>query len=194
MRDVYHFRSPLRQSGYVQRIFNPDGEVASAAAAAKGNIPYIMSTASSTSIEDVAKANGNGVRWYQLYWLVDEHNEITLSILSRAKKAGFSALVVTLVTYVLGWRPSDMDNGYVISSPKESLYCILSYVVPSLKSRTQLQSISAIRQDWRCHWLFRPGFSDTTQRTTRGRDRGKPRGRSSRVDENNIPSLFPFLG
>ena len=50
----------------VQRIFNPDGEEASAAAAAAEDIPYIMSTASATSIEDVAKANGNGVRWYQV--------------------------------------------------------------------------------------------------------------------------------
>jgi isopentenyl diphosphate isomerase/L-lactate dehydrogenase-like FMN-dependent dehydrogenase len=50
----------------VQRIFNPDGEEASAAAAAAEGVLYIMSTASSTSIEDVAKANGNGVRWYQV--------------------------------------------------------------------------------------------------------------------------------
>lgn len=95
----------------VQRIFNPEGEVASAAAAAAQGVPYIMSTASSTSIEDVAKANGNGVRWFQLYWPANEHNEITISMLSRAKKAGFSALFVTLDTYILGWRPSDMDNG-----------------------------------------------------------------------------------
>jgi lactate 2-monooxygenase len=84
----------------VQRIFHPDGELASAAAAARESVPYIMSTASSTSIEDVAEANGNGVRWYQLYWPSNEHNDITLSILSRAKKAGFSALFVTLDTYV----------------------------------------------------------------------------------------------
>ena len=70
-----------------------------------------MSTASSTSIEEVAKANGDGVRWYQLYWPSNEHNDITKSILSRAKKAGFSALFVTLDTYILGWRPTDMDNG-----------------------------------------------------------------------------------
>jgi isopentenyl diphosphate isomerase/L-lactate dehydrogenase-like FMN-dependent dehydrogenase len=95
----------------VQRIFNPDGELASAAAAAKEDVPYIMSTASSTSIEDVAKANGDGVRWYQLYWPSNDHNDVTISILSRAKKAGFSALFVTLDTYILGWRPSDMDNG-----------------------------------------------------------------------------------
>ena len=90
---------------------SPDGEEASAAAAAKVGVPYIMSTASSTSIEDVAKANGDGVRWYQLYWPSNENNDITLSILERAKKAGFSALVVTLDTYILGWRPTDMDNG-----------------------------------------------------------------------------------
>jgi len=50
----------------VQQIFNPDGESASAAAAAKENVPYIMSTASSTSIEDVAQANGDGTRWFQV--------------------------------------------------------------------------------------------------------------------------------
>lgn len=50
----------------VQRIFNPDGEEASAAAAAAVGVPYIMSTASATSIEDVAKANGDGLRWYQV--------------------------------------------------------------------------------------------------------------------------------
>ncbi|KAI1319404.1 putative FMN dependent dehydrogenase [Xylariaceae sp. FL0255] len=96
----------------VQRIFNPDGEMAAAAAAAKEGVPYIMSTASSTSIEDVAKANGDGVRWYQLYWPENEHNDITISILKRAQTSGFSVLVVTLDTYILGWRPSDMDNGY----------------------------------------------------------------------------------
>lgn len=68
-------------------------------------------TASSTSIEDVAEANGDdGHRWYQLYWPPNANNDITISILNRAKKAGFKALFVTLDTYVLGWRPSDMDN------------------------------------------------------------------------------------
>ena len=95
----------------VQRIFNPDGEVAAAAAAAKEQVPYIMSTASSTSIEDVAKASGGGTRWYQLSWPSNEHNDITKSLLRRAQEAGFSALFVTLDTYILGWRPSDMDNG-----------------------------------------------------------------------------------
>jgi lactate 2-monooxygenase len=94
----------------VQRIFHPDGEEASAAAAAAVSVLYIVSTASSTSIEDVAKANGNGMRWCQLYWPSNDNNDITASLLNRAKKAGFSALVVTLDTYIFGWRPSDMDN------------------------------------------------------------------------------------
>lgn len=95
----------------VQRIFNPEGECASASAAATEGVPYVMSTASSTSIEDVAKANRDGERWYQLYWPGEEHKDITESILHRAQDSGFSALFVTLDTFVLGWRPSDMDNG-----------------------------------------------------------------------------------
>jgi lactate 2-monooxygenase len=96
----------------VQRIFHRDGEVAAATAATKQHVPYILSTASSTSIEDVARASGDGARWYQLYWPTDEHNEITVSLLQRAKRAGYRVLVVTLDTYILGWRPSDLNNGY----------------------------------------------------------------------------------
>ncbi|KAJ0108818.1 fmn dependent [Diaporthe amygdali] len=113
----------------VQRIFHPEGEVAAVRASAAVGVPYTLSTASSTSIEDVAEAmngaskggsegqgQGQGQsktpRWYQLYWPSREHDDITVSLLSRAKKAGYTALFVTLDTYVLGWRPSDMDNGY----------------------------------------------------------------------------------
>jgi isopentenyl diphosphate isomerase/L-lactate dehydrogenase-like FMN-dependent dehydrogenase len=95
----------------VMRIFNPEGEVAVARACEKCRIPYIMSTASSTSIEEAAKANGDGIRWFQLYWPSRESDSTTISMLRRAKAAGFTALFVTLDTYVLGWRPSDMDNG-----------------------------------------------------------------------------------
>lgn len=55
-----------------------------------------MSTAASTSIEDVAAASGEGERWFQLYWPLKEHDEITKSILRRAKSNGFKVLVVTL--------------------------------------------------------------------------------------------------
>ncbi|KAJ6545140.1 FMN-dependent dehydrogenase [Mycena capillaripes] len=97
----------------VQKIFNEAGDVASAKApAASVGVPYVLSTASSTSMENVVAANGDGQRWYQLYFPAREHDDITISLLDRAKKAGYTPLFVTLDTFVLGWRPSDMDNGY----------------------------------------------------------------------------------
>jgi isopentenyl diphosphate isomerase/L-lactate dehydrogenase-like FMN-dependent dehydrogenase len=97
----------------VQKIFNEVGETASAKAAASVGVPYILSTASSTSMEDVATANGEGgKRWYQMYFPSREHDDITISLLNRAKAAEYTALFITLDTFVLGWRPSDMDNGY----------------------------------------------------------------------------------
>lgn len=71
-----------------------------------------MSSASTRSIEEVGSASGQGnPRWYQLYWPVT--HEITVSLLSRAKAAGFTTLVVTLDTMQLGWRPHDLDRTYV---------------------------------------------------------------------------------
>ncbi|KAI4092872.1 MAG: hypothetical protein Q9206_001551 [Seirophora lacunosa] len=74
-------------------------------------LPYILSTAASSSIEEVAKANGDGVRWFQLYWPQD--NEITKSLLNRAKSNGYKVLIVTLDTWALAWRPADLDNAYI---------------------------------------------------------------------------------
>jgi lactate 2-monooxygenase len=71
----------------------------------------ILSTAATTAIEDVAVANGDGQRWYQLYWPKDR--AVAASLLGRAQAAGYSVLVVTLDTRVLAWRPRDLDNGYL---------------------------------------------------------------------------------
>ncbi|KAJ5787828.1 Lipase class 3 [Penicillium paradoxum] len=95
----------------VQGIFHDDKETGLAEVCAEVGVPYTLSTASTSSIEDVATANGDGKRWYQLYWPKD--NDITLSLLKRAKENGFSVLVVTLDTWSLAWRPADLDNAYV---------------------------------------------------------------------------------
>jgi lactate 2-monooxygenase len=95
----------------VQSIVHPDGELASARAAAELGLTVIMSTASSYTIEEVAEANGSGSRWYQLYWPNDP--DVCVSFLSRAKAAGFSTLVLTLDTWMLGWRPTDLDHAYL---------------------------------------------------------------------------------
>lgn len=54
----------------VQGTFTAEGEYAPAKAAAKLGVPFVMSSASTRSIEQVAQASGNGPRWYQLYWYV----------------------------------------------------------------------------------------------------------------------------
>jgi lactate 2-monooxygenase len=95
----------------VLRIAHPEGELAVARAAAGLGVPMIVSTAASTSIEDVAEANGDGQRWYQLYWPKDR--AVGASFLGRAQAAGYSVLVVTLDTRTLAWRPLDLRNGYL---------------------------------------------------------------------------------
>jgi lactate 2-monooxygenase len=92
-------------------IAHPDGETAVARAAAAQRVPMILSTAASTTIEDVAAANGGGQRWYQLYWPKDR--AVAASLLGRAQAAGFSVLVVTLDTRILAWRPRDLANGFL---------------------------------------------------------------------------------
>lgn len=95
----------------VQSILHPEAEVATARAAASVGVPSVLSTASSSSIEDVAEAAGDGERWFQLYWPSDA--DVCASILRRARVAGFSTLVVTLDTWTLGWRPCDLDRAYL---------------------------------------------------------------------------------
>jgi lactate 2-monooxygenase len=92
-------------------IAHAGGESAVARAAAAQGIPMILSTASSTPMEDVAAASGAGPRWYQLYWPQDR--AVAASFLDRAQAAGFTVLVVTLDTRLLSWRPHDLDQGYL---------------------------------------------------------------------------------
>jgi isopentenyl diphosphate isomerase/L-lactate dehydrogenase-like FMN-dependent dehydrogenase len=95
----------------VQSLAHPDGELATARAAAGMGIPYIHSTAASHSFEEVAEASGGGPRWYQLY--VPSDRDVCQSFLERAAASGFDTLVVTLDTTILGWRPADLDRGFL---------------------------------------------------------------------------------
>jgi lactate 2-monooxygenase len=95
----------------VQGILHRDADHASGRAAASLGVPFVLSTLSSRSIEDVALAMGNAPRWFQLYWGKD--HELTGSMLRRAKRSGYSALVVTLDTAMLGWRERDLQHPYL---------------------------------------------------------------------------------
>jgi len=94
----------------VQTLAHPDGDLATARAAAKLGLTYLHSTQGAYKMEDVAEANGDGSRWYQFYWPNDD--ELAVSFLSRAKAGGYTNLVITLDTTLLGWRPLDLDEGY----------------------------------------------------------------------------------
>ena len=95
----------------VLSIAHSDGELAVARAAAATGVPLVLSSAASHSIEEVAEAKGNAPRWFQLYWVNDR--EIVASFVTRAEAAGYSAIVVTLDTLTLGWRPRDLTIAYL---------------------------------------------------------------------------------
>ncbi|KAH7160396.1 FMN-dependent dehydrogenase [Dactylonectria estremocensis] len=96
----------------VQSAYHQDKEMGLAAACAELSVPFIISTASTSSIEEIATAGGpQAPRWFQLYWPRD--NDVTLSLLRRARDAGCSTLVVTLDTFTMAWRPRDLDIGFL---------------------------------------------------------------------------------
>jgi isopentenyl diphosphate isomerase/L-lactate dehydrogenase-like FMN-dependent dehydrogenase len=95
----------------VQTLLHEEGELGSARAAAAVGLPLIVSTASATPLEEIAEANGDGPRWYQLYWPNDD--ELAASLVRRAEAAGYSAIVLTVDNYLPGWKPRDLQHAYL---------------------------------------------------------------------------------
>jgi L-lactate dehydrogenase (cytochrome) len=89
-------------------MFHPRGEVAAAEAAGRAGTIYTLSTLSGCSLEDVRQGS-KGPLWYQLY--LAGGRDAGLAGIARAKKAGYSALVVTIDTPVAGLRERDLRNG-----------------------------------------------------------------------------------
>ncbi len=99
-----------------------DGEIKAARAAEKFGIPFILSTMSICSIEDVA-ANTTAPFWFQLYMMRDR--DAMAAMIERARKAGCSALVLTLDLQVIGQRHKDLKNG-LTAPPKPTLANIIN--------------------------------------------------------------------
>ncbi len=95
----------------VQSILHPDAERATARAAASAGVPFTLSTVSSVPLEAVAAEMGTAPRWFQLYPGRDP--DVNASLMSRAEQAGYTAIVVTVDTTVLGWREQDLRNAYL---------------------------------------------------------------------------------
>jgi lactate 2-monooxygenase len=97
----------------MQTLLHDEGELATARAAARLGLPLITSTVAATAMEEIAEANENGPRWFQLYWPNDD--EIAASLVRRAEAAGYVALVLTVDNYLPGWKPRDLQQAYLPS-------------------------------------------------------------------------------
>jgi 4-hydroxymandelate oxidase len=96
-------------------LAHPDAEIATARAAAAAGVPFTLSTMSTASIEEVAAAAPDGVRWFQLYAQADPGR--SRSFVERAAAAGYSAIVVTVDLPVLGYRERDLRSGFNLAVP-----------------------------------------------------------------------------
>jgi isopentenyl diphosphate isomerase/L-lactate dehydrogenase-like FMN-dependent dehydrogenase len=95
----------------VLEIVHKEAELAVARAARSLGTPMTLSTLSSNPLETVAKVMGEVPHWFQLYW--PKSHELAASFVTRAERAGYGAIVVTLDTYHLGWRERDIQNAYL---------------------------------------------------------------------------------
>jgi lactate 2-monooxygenase len=101
------FTSPIG----VLEMMHPDADLAVARATARLGLPMMISSQASFPMEEIAKANGEGPRFYQLYW--GKSDAIAESFVKRAEACGCRAVFITLDTTVLGWRPRDLDLGFL---------------------------------------------------------------------------------
>jgi lactate 2-monooxygenase len=98
------------------------GDLATAAAAARTGVPMIASTLSVDRMEDVAGQFGGTPGFFQLYTPTDR--DLAASLTSRAEAAGFKGIVVTLDTWITGWRPRDLGAS---NFPQLRGHCLANY-------------------------------------------------------------------
>ncbi|WP_336328670.1 alpha-hydroxy-acid oxidizing protein [Halovenus sp. HT40] len=94
----------------IQNLAHEEGELATARAAREMNVPFILSSLSSTPMEDVAEELGDTPKYFQFYWSSDE--DIARSFLNRAEEAGYDGIVLTVDAPILGWRERLIERGY----------------------------------------------------------------------------------
>jgi lactate 2-monooxygenase len=95
----------------VQKVVHDEGELATARAAAAVGVPMIASTAAHFSLEEIAEAGGDAPRWFQLYWPNDPG--LARSMVERAERAGYGAIVLTVDTFIPGWKPRDLQQAWL---------------------------------------------------------------------------------
>jgi isopentenyl-diphosphate delta-isomerase len=94
----------------VQGMLHEEGEVATARACRELDVPFVLSSLASRSMEDVSEALGDTPKWFQFYWSSDR--DVAASFLDRAEAADYEAIVVTVDAPTLGWRERLLEKGY----------------------------------------------------------------------------------
>lgn len=131
------------------RLAHPDGELATARAAAEAGTIYTLSTLATTSIEDVARVS-RGPLWFQLY--VHKDRELTQSLVARAEAAGFQAIVLTVDTPVLGRRIRDVRNGFGLPTGLVMANLVDAAGMAGIQSSSALARYIASRHDASLTW------------------------------------------
>ncbi|MFD7847876.1 lactate 2-monooxygenase [Nocardia sp. NPDC059764] len=98
------------------------GDLATARAAARTGVPMVASTLTVDPMEDVAAEFGDTPGFFQLYTPTDR--DLAASLVERAEQAGYKGIVVTLDTWVTGWRPRDLSTG---NFPQLRGHCLANY-------------------------------------------------------------------
>src|SRR4029077_16346644 len=126
------------------------GDLATADAAARTGVPMIASTLSADPMEDVAARFGGTPGFFQLYTPTDR--DLAASLVSRAEAAGFRGIVVTLDTWVTGWRPRDLAAS---NFPQLRGHCLANYtsdpVFKALLGQAPPDDPAAVVRAPRCH-------------------------------------------
>jgi lactate 2-monooxygenase len=99
------FMAPIGVNGEASQ--DRHGDIAAARASALTGVPFCASTLANDPLEEVKAACGDTPAWFQLY--TPKNRELATSLIRRAEAAGYAALVVTLDTWVTGWRPRDLN-------------------------------------------------------------------------------------
>ena len=95
----------------VLELVHKEADLGVARATSALGVPYIFSSQASTPMEKTASVMGDSPRWFQLYWSTSD--DLVASFVRRAEDAGAGAIVVTLDTHMLGWRPRDLDLAFL---------------------------------------------------------------------------------
>lgn len=88
-----------------------DADLAVARGARDEQVTMVLSSQASVPMEDVARQLAGSGHWFQLYW--SSNDDLVASLVARAEACGSEAIVVTLDTVHLGWRPRDLDLGHL---------------------------------------------------------------------------------